>query len=147
DQIKVTNEPVYQDFEYPSEAYRLLGLFKYWNIIEYFYPYKYLTDQDWDSVLIEMIPKFRTVSNKEEYQLVIKELIAKLDDSHAKINFNSKNLKYPPVKLSNIDNKVVVSGFFNDSIAKLSDLKLGDLILEVNTLNIQEEAKKILKYF
>ena len=40
-QIKVTNEPVYKDFEYPIEEYRLLGLFKYWNIIEYFYPYKY----------------------------------------------------------------------------------------------------------
>src|SRR5690606_20097875 len=42
-QIKITNEPIYENFEYPSEEYRLLGLFKYWNIVEYFYPYKYLT--------------------------------------------------------------------------------------------------------
>jgi hypothetical protein len=41
--IKITNEPIYKGFEYPDEEYRILGLSKYWNIIEYFYPYKYLT--------------------------------------------------------------------------------------------------------
>src|SRR5690606_23514850 len=27
--IKITNEPIYEDAEYPKEEYRLLGLFKY----------------------------------------------------------------------------------------------------------------------
>lgn len=144
--IIVKNEPDYEGFDYPEESYRLLGLFKYWNIIEYFFPYKYLMDQNWDNVLLEMIPKFQNASNKEEYQLVIKELIAKIDDSHAKISFDENIKKYLPVKISNIDNKPVVSGFLNDSLAKMNDLKLGDIIEEVNGLNIQEEANKNLKY-
>lgn len=144
--IMVKNEPDYEGFDCPEESYRLLGLFKYWNIIEYFFPYKYLMDQNWDNVLLEMIPKFQNASNKEEYQLVIKELIAKIDDSHAKISFDENIKKYLPVKISNIDNKPVVSGFFNDSLAKMNDLKLGDIIEEVNGLNIQEEANKNLKY-
>ncbi|MDI5898552.1 S41 family peptidase [Flavobacterium yafengii] len=144
--IKVTNEPVYQNFSYPSEEYRLLGLFKYWNIIEYFYPYKYLTDQKWDSVLTEMIPKFRSASNKEDYQSLVKELIAKLDDTHAWVSFNAEKVKYLPVKISNIDNKAVVSGFYNDSLAKVNNLKLGDILLKINDVNIQEETEKKSKY-
>lgn len=144
--IKVTNEPVYQNFSYPSEEYRLLGLFKYWNIIEYFYPYKYLTDQKWDSVLTEMIPKFRSASNKEEYQSLVKELIAKLDDTHAWISFDNEKPKYLPVKISNIDNKAVISGFYNDSIAKINNIKLGDIVLKIDDSEIQKETDKKSKY-
>jgi C-terminal processing protease CtpA/Prc len=145
--VKVTNEPNYEDFEYPAEEYRLLGLFKYWNTIEYFYPYKYLTDQDWDAVLTEMIPKIQNVVNKSDYQSALKELIAKLDDSHAWINFGiTPNIKSLPVKISNIENKAVISGFYNDSIATLNNLKLGDVILKINGSDIQLELEKKLKF-
>lgn len=144
--IKITNEPVYKDFDYPNEHYRLLGLFKYWNIIEYFYPYKYLTDQKWDSVLREMIPKIRNASNKSQYKSIIKELVAKLDDTHAWISFSNDRHKYLPVKISNIEDKAVVSGFYNDSIAQLNNLKLGDVILKINDLDVSAEAEKNLKY-
>ncbi len=144
--IKVLNEPIYEDFEYPNEEYRLLGLFKYWNIIEYFYPYKYLTDQNWNSVLLEMIPKFRTASNKNEYQANIKELVAKLDDTHAWIDFYDEKPKYLPVKISNIENNAVVSGFYNDSLANLNNLKLGDKILKINGVDIKKETEIRSKY-
>ncbi|TDD78839.1 S41 family peptidase [Flavobacterium caseinilyticum] len=144
--IKVTNEPVYQNFSYPSEQYRLLGLFKYWNIIEYFYPYKYLNDQKWDCVLTEMIPKFRRASNPEEYQSIVKELVAKLDDTHAWIIFNDEQPKYLPVKISNIDNKAVVSGFYNDSLAIINNLKLGDILLNIDDVDIRKETEKKSKY-
>lgn len=143
--IKPTNESTYSDINYPSEEYRLLGLFKYWNIIEYFYPYKYLTDQDWHSVLREIIPKIRKTTNKNEYQPVLKELVAKLDDSHAWINFNEK-YNFLPVKITHVENKAVVSSFYNESLAKLNNLKLGDVILKVNGKNVKTELNNTLKY-
>jgi C-terminal processing protease CtpA/Prc len=144
--IKVTNELLYKDIEYPKEEYRLLGLFKYWNTIEYFYPYKYLTDQDWHSVLKEMIPKIRNTSSKSEYQSTIKELIAKLDDSHAWISFSDEKLKYLPIKISHIEKKAVISGFYNDSIANLNHLKLGDIIVKINGKDVKTESDRNLKY-
>lgn len=144
--IKITNEPIYKEFDYPTEDYRLLGLFKYWNIIEYFYPYKYLTDQNWDLVLTEMIPKLRKVSTKIEYQSTIKELIAKLDDTHAWISFSDERPKYLPVKVSHLENEAVISGFYNDSIAHINNLKLGDIILKINDLDVKTEIDKNLKY-
>ena len=144
--IKITNEPDYKNFEYPNEEYRLLGLFKYWNIIEYFYPYKYLTDQHWDSVLREMIPKIRETSVVNEYQSTLKQLIAKLDDTHAWLSFSNQKPKYLPVKISHIENKAVVTGFYNDSLSNLNNLKLGDVILKVNGLDVKAELEKNLKF-
>lgn len=145
--IKIINEPAYKDFEFPKENYRLLGLFKYWNIIEYFYPYKYLTDQDWGFVLSEMIDKIRIVKNKHEYQAALKELVAKLDDSHAYISFNeTSKYKFLPVNISNVENQAVVSEIFNDSLAKINDLKRGDIIVKMNDENIESELKNTLKY-
>ena len=144
--IKITNEPDYKNFEYPNEEYRLLGLFKYWNIIEYFYPYKYLTDQHWDSVLREMIPKIRETSDVNEYQSTLKQLIAKLDDTHAWLSFSNQKPKYLPVKISHIENKAVVTGFYNDSLSNLNNLKLGDVILKVNDLDVKAELEKNLKF-
>ena len=145
--IKIINEPTYKDFEFPKEEYRLLGLYKYWNIIEYFYPYKYLTDQDWDFVLSEMIDKIRIVKNKDEYQAVLKELVANLDDSHAWISFNdTSKYKFLPVNISNVENQAVVSEIFNDSLAKINDLKSGDIIVKINDKNIESELKNTLRY-
>lgn len=144
--IKTTNEPVYENFEYPTEPYRLLGLFKYWNVIEYFFPYKYLTDQKWDSVLLEMIPKFRNASNQNDYQLAIKEVVAKIDDSHAYVNLKNEHYNSLPLKLANIDNKAVVSGFYNDSLARTNGFELGDVIVKINGLEVVKETEQNLKY-
>jgi len=42
----------YSDMRYPDREYRLLGLFRFWNVIHYFYPYKHLLDRTTDSALI-----------------------------------------------------------------------------------------------
>ncbi|PXY01450.1 hypothetical protein DF185_08165 [Marinifilum breve] len=144
--IKVTNEPIYENIEFPSEDYRLLGLVKYWNIIEYFYPYKYLTDQNWNSVLAEMIPKFRNVSNVKDYQNTIRELIVKLDDGHAWVNFSDKWPLYLPVKVTSINNRIVISEYFNDSLANQNNLKIGDVVLKVNQIDIENIINEKMNY-
>ncbi|RZK17277.1 MAG: hypothetical protein EOO43_13660, partial [Flavobacterium sp.] len=124
----------------------MLGLFKYWNVIEYFFPYKYLTDQKWDSVLLEMISKFRDASNKMDYQLAIKELVAKIDDSHAYINLKNDHYNSLPIKLTNINDKAVVSGFYNDSLAQINGFKVGDVIVKINELDVTKETEQNLKF-
>ena len=148
DEIKINriNEPVYEGSQFPDEGYRLLGLFRYWNIIEYFFPYKYLTDQDWDSVILEMIPKMREVNNESDYHLLLRELVAKLDDTHAWISIQDTSSKFPPVIVSQIEGRPVVSEIVNDSIALLNNLELGDIILKLNDKNFQSLANDSLKY-
>ena len=51
-----SDDTYYSGSLYPEENIRLLGLFRYWNIIHYFFPYKSIMDQNWDSTLMEFIP-------------------------------------------------------------------------------------------
>lgn len=150
DNILIRNETKYPDFEYPDKSYRLLSLFRYWNTVEYFFPYKYMTDQKWDDVLLEMIPKFENAINATEYQLSILETVIKLDDSHA--TFYASKLsdffgrKFLPAYARVVENKVVITGFYNDSLSKINDIKIGDIIEKVDNHDPLEILAKHKKY-
>lgn len=148
--IIIKNEVQYNNFEFPDTNYRLLSLFKYWNIIEYFFPYKYLTDQKWDDVLFEMIPKFKNAKNATEYQLGLLETVIKLDDTHANLYSNKIHdyfgRKYIPVKFNLIENKAVITGFYNDSLAKENDLRLGDILEKENENDVLKKMIETRKY-
>jgi carboxyl-terminal processing protease len=148
--IKVQNEPKYENFEFPNINYRLLGLFKYWNTVEYFFPYKYLTDQDWTDVLAEMIPKFQQAKNASEYHLAMLETATKIDDSHG--TFKTKHTieyfgtNFIPVELTIIENKAIVTGILNDSLSKINDLRIGDIIEKVNGKEVNKILEEKSKY-
>lgn len=148
--VKITNEPNYDNFEFPEANYRLLSLFRYWNIVEYFFPYKYLTDQNWDAVLSEMIPKFKDAKNATEYQLTIKETTVKLDDTHTftntAITSDFFGRKYIPASFKIIDKKAVITGFLNDSLAKMDNIRIGDVIEKVDDKTVDDILQEKLKY-
>ncbi len=148
--IEITNEIEYKDLNYPNENYRLLSIFKFWNIIEYFSPYKYKTDQNWNDVLYEMIPKFRNAKNEVDYHLAMLELSVKIDDTHSNLITKTTNnffgLKWIPADFKIIDKKVVLTNFYNDSLAKLNDLRIGDIIEKVNSKSINQILLDKIKY-
>ncbi len=139
--IEVTNEENYNDFNWNNENLRLLSLFRYWNIVEYFFPYKYQTDLKWNEVLNQMIPKFLNPKTETDFHLAMLELIVSIDDSHAKFGSKKTNsffgYKWIPAKFEFINDKAIITGFYNDSLAKLNDLKIGDVITKVNKKNIK----------
>jgi hypothetical protein len=77
------NENPYTEMTYPDTGFRLLALYRYWNMIEYFFPYKYQTDKDWNYVQKEYIPIFLSVENRLEYELASIQCIGEVCDTHA----------------------------------------------------------------
>lgn len=148
--IVIVNEPEYKKIEFPSRNFRLLSLFKYWNTIEYFYPYKYLIDQNWNEVLLEMIPKFLNSKSEMDYHLAMLETVVKLDDGHGlfktQFTIDFFGSKFIPAKLKIIDNKAVVTGFYNDSLSKVNELQIGDIVEKVNNKSIKDIVEEKLKY-
>ncbi len=144
------HDPIYQGSQWNDEHIRLITLFKYWNVIEYFYPYKYVMDQNWDEVLEEMIPRFQQIKSEEEYHVLLHELTVKLCDSHSFFvtdlvrSFSGK--KYIPAKFKIIDDKAVITGFYNDSLALLDDLQRGDAVLKVDEVPVLEKFHQNEKY-
>lgn len=145
------NERKYSTMHYPNTGYRLLALFRYWNIIQYYFPYKDLIGEDWKDVLEEFIPKVVNAKNDVEYALNILELIGRVHDTHANIwgwspLLNHFGLRYPNVKLSFIEGKAVVVDFFDDSSLMATGLKIGDIIVSVNDKLVEEIVNERLKY-
>ncbi len=149
-QFDPKNEDQDLDFYWEDEHQRLLPLFRFWNYVAYFYPYKYLTDQPWDEVLKEMIPKFLGAKSKLDLHLAMLELVIKVDDGHA--NFTSILIErmplfnYLPVRLQLIDNQVIVAEMVDQRKAQLADLQPGDVILRVNDQPVMDLHKANKKY-
>ncbi|KJF41917.1 S41 family peptidase [Draconibacterium sediminis] len=85
-QLSPQNEKDYYRNVYSSLEFRLLALFRYWNVIYYYSPHKYLMDKSWDETLLESIPLFIDVTDKQSYQIAFLKLAAALNDGHGYIS-------------------------------------------------------------
>ena len=147
------NENEYSVMKYPDLGYRLLSLFRYWNIIQYYYPYKYLIEEDWPEILKEFIPNFINTKNELEYKLTILRLIDRIHDSHAIIYGIDETLnkfwglKCAPIEISFIENKAVVTNYYDETLGKKTGLLKGDVILKINNKLVDDIVKDKLEYF
>lgn len=146
------NENSYQIMNFPEVEYRLLALYRYWNIIQYYYPYRYNVKGEWIDVLDVFIPKFIGATSELEYKLLVQELITYVNDSHARITNYHKSLynyfgkKTIPVKVGFVENQVVVIDYLDEELGKASDLVIGDIILEINEKKINSIIEEKYKY-
>ena len=146
-----TNEKVYDKMNYTDSGIKLLAVFRYWNMIEYFFPNRHLMDENWDSVLKEFISKMTTTKDQKEYTLTLLELIGKIQDTHANIwggnkiveEFFGKNIV--PIEIKFIEDKAVVTKLQNEF--KGSELQVGDIITSINGINVEDWIENNLKYF
>lgn len=143
------HENPYDKMVYPDAGYRLLGLFRYWNMIQYFFPYKYLIGNDWNKALTSFIPVFIKAKNSVEYTLACLEMIASVHDSHANIwsnetlnNYFGKN--QVPVQAEFIENQLVVTNYKYDTLDIKDKLKIGDIIISINGRDVKEWVNQIL---
>ena len=136
---------------FTSQSISLLELFRYWNYVEYFFPYKYETDQNWNSVLTEMIPKFLNSDSDETYHLTLAELVTKTDDSHAylfskEISLNQYGNRRVPVEYSYAEGKLVVTKINSTAFKEKTPLLVGDVIYDVNGKTIPQLVNSFGKY-
>lgn len=146
------NENPYATMAYPDVGYRLLTLFRYWNMIEYFFPYKSLIGEDWHGVLAEFVPKFIGASNETEFKLATLALIARVNDTHANVYSYDRALNnyfgnnYAAVETGFIENKAVVVNYFNRELGLKSGLKIGDVIETIDGKTIEQITGEKLPY-
>lgn len=142
------HEPEYPDMLYPAKPYRLLALARYWNMIEYFFPYKYVTDIAWHKIPALLIPEFTQGADTLAYYNTLRRMTAKVNDSHASVR-SPKGFTYArpwhflPVELKMIESKAVITYIYNDSFAKANDLRKGDVLLSLDDTGIAERIKQV----
>lgn len=147
------NENAYPEMQYPDAGFRLLALYKYWNMIHYFFPSKYLTDKDWNKTLTEYIPKFIMAKDELEYELALVQLIGDINDTHAAIStlFNKVNSQrgkwYPPFRVQFIENQLVVTDYYNPELKDVAKVEVGDIITSINHKSIKFIVDSLRPYY
>jgi hypothetical protein len=79
------NEPAYRTLKVPDAGFQLLGLYRYWNVIEYWSPNRKVMGEDWNQILTEFIPRIAFAKDRDTYQTEFIALIAKVNDTHANL--------------------------------------------------------------
>ena len=136
-------EEKYKAMSGDDDGLRMLGLFRYWNIIEYFFPSKYLIKENWDDVLKEFIPRFAADRNSLRYKLNCLKLINRIHDTHASISGDKElgtffGTNYPVVKARMIQGRLIVTLIVDSALAKKESIQVGDEILTVNGKTIAQ---------
>jgi C-terminal processing protease CtpA/Prc len=140
------HEEAYASQQTPDVGLRLVALFRYWNMIEYFFPYRYAIGEDWQRVLPEFIPKFAAASTAEQYRLAALSLIARIHDTHAnvfsdKVLSEYKGIYYAPVWLRFVEGQATVAGYFDAALGAATTLKPGDVVVQVDGRPVTELVK------
>ncbi len=98
---------------FPSEEQRVLMLFKYWNIINYFNPYNYVMDQPWDSTLSQLGLAVVNATTTDSLFLGFNLMTTQLNDIHAEgLTWSAHgpaNYYSPPLVLKYAEGKYIAA--------------------------------------
>ncbi|VAW29622.1 FIG00652073: hypothetical protein [hydrothermal vent metagenome] len=150
---KFKNENPYSNMSFPDDGFRLLSLYRYWNMINYFFPYKHLMDEDWNNKLRKYITQFINAKDELEYELATVEIIGEIQDTHANLWGGAdkidewKGVNYSPLHLRFIENQLVVTDYYNEELKNQVGLQIGDVITKINGNSIDKIVKEKSKYY
>ncbi len=148
--VYLGNEAQYYYPPFPDENYRLLALFRYWNIIQYFFPYKEDIGRDWEEVQVEFIPLLIETGSYFEYSRTIKELATRINDTHAFTNSSYMSYDfgryYPPFELRYIEGKTIVTRVFSELLDSPDDVRVGDIVVKTHNQDIDTFRESMRKY-
>lgn len=147
--INFSNEKEY-NINPKDDGMKLLALFRFWNVYEYYSPNINITKKDWDEVLLEAIPKMLNVETYKDYVLTIAEVATETGDAHITV-YDKENTIYNyygnymiPCSFKVIDDQIVVDSMYKT--AKKEGLKVGDIISEIDGMNIKERVETLKRY-
>jgi C-terminal processing protease CtpA/Prc len=139
------HEIEYPDY-YPDAGFRLLALYRYWSIIQYYSPNRHLTDKNWNSILPEFIPKVLQAPNARHYVEAITALIASINDTHGFIgSYILENLHGRfklPFQAKFIEDQLVITKYYKDTLDVRSNVQAGDIITSINGAKVSDLVQK-----
>jgi C-terminal processing protease CtpA/Prc len=144
---------------YPSIGYRMLGAAKMFAVIQHFYASKIGITKNWESAYKEAISNFIAAKDSVQYWKAVAEFHAFTKDSHGFIANSDEGFSLrlnpiiqgrgtfiPPVFTAIVENKIVITGIFNDSVCKSIGIKRGDIVLSINGDDPMQMIERSRKY-
>jgi peptidase S41-like protein len=146
------HEPVYANLKLPDAGYQLLSLYRLWNIVEYWFPYRDLLDRSWDDELTAFVPRIALASDAVAYKRELLAFVATIHDTHANL-WGALDVRPPagpcaiPVTLRFIENQAVVIGYSNSASASVPNLKRGDVVTALDGVPVAQLVEQWSPYY
>ena len=144
------HELAYPTSPYPDAGYRLLALFRFWNIVQYCYPDRDIMSDDpanqpdyWNNVLAEFIPRIGLAGGITDYQQQLMQFIARIHDTHANL-WNAIGSRPPigpcqlPVDVRFVEGKALVLRYNSPTAGPASGLMPGDVIDQLDGVAVSD---------
>ncbi|WP_285011125.1 S41 family peptidase [Pedobacter faecalis] len=138
----------------PDARSRILLLFRYWNIIEYFYPYKNQVTHDWEAVLTKLIGPFIEGDTENAYTKNLLLLNASIGDGHTAVPLNVLDMGQTLYSglftilpfTYRIDGNRLYINHIDASFKGLTGLEGGDELLSVNHIRVDSLVGEFRDY-
>ncbi|MGH8274119.1 MAG: S41 family peptidase [Gammaproteobacteria bacterium] len=146
------HELPYGYVKFPDSGFQLLALYRFWNIIEYWYPDRNVIGENWNKVLTEFIPRLALAKSRKDYELQMMALIAKIHDTHANL-WSSLEARPPigkchlPVRIRYVQKQPVVTEYEDGKQASDSPFQIGDAIVKLDGKPVSELFKEWAPYY
>lgn len=140
-----SNEAAYKENPYPDAGYRLLALYRFWNVIEYWFPYRDVMKENWNAAVAEFIPRVIAARDRDEYRLAMIDLVARVHDSHANA-WDALEARPPrggcslPVVIRAVGDRFVVA-YTDSARGAASGLRVGDELLSLDGAAVDSLAR------
>jgi C-terminal processing protease CtpA/Prc len=143
-------DDTYPDMHDPAVEYRLLAIFRLWNVIERFYPYKHLLDRNWGDVLGPFIVKMEAAQGQREYELTVLEMVAHIQDGHTSLRGAREAQSVlgeatPPIEIRMVEGVPAVTALLDDEAA-VSGVHLGDVVVQVDGQTVAARLLALAPY-
>lgn len=142
----------YGGVKFPDSGFQLLALYRFWNIIEYWAPYRNDVGENWDKVLAEFIPRVALANDRDGYERQLMALIVMAHDMHAGL-WSSIEARPPvgschlPVRLRFVQDQAVVTGYMDGADGKTSGLEIGDIITKLGGVPLPKLVGRWAPYY
>ncbi|MCZ4694492.1 hypothetical protein DWB61_05505 [Ancylomarina euxinus] len=142
----ISNEVNYPDSLF-TNAICYLGITRYWNVINYYFPYRRIIKHNWDSIYLKLVPEFVNLTDMDDYYLAVRRLNAKISDGHA-ATVSQKNLfgRYttPSLSCQDLEGRIYI-----DDIEPTctTQFKKSDRIVAIDNMSIDDRYKELSDVF
>lgn len=142
-----TNEIPYSSLKLPDVGFQLLALFRLWNAVEYWYPYRDLLGRQWRDNLPDFVRAMAAASDELAFQKVLQHVLVAMNDGHAQLQGSQENLQLDgdcslPIRLQYIKGKWIVIG-----VTHTDSAQLGDELEKIDGRPIEQRAQELADWY
>lgn len=119
----------------PPPGLRLLAICRYWNMVQYFYPYRAGIAPAWASTLPHLLPRFAAAATPLAYRHAVLALCTRLQDGHATLRDPLLEAEagdyYVAAALQFLGDQAVVIRVRRDGLTPAPPLEPGDVLTHI----------------